>query len=1036
MKKVKKIVRYLIYAFIGLCIAMILIPYVYKDEIIEGIKEAANQNMEADLDFSDVDISLFKAFPSLHLKIKDIEVVGRDTFAEQHLLKSEFLALNIHLPSLWSSDKVYKVNSIQVSQPELSLRVLEDGTANYDIFPESESTSESSAFVLNLNKYLIDNARLDLVDQMTRLEVELDGFRHEGSGNMTAQEFDLNTKSSMESLNIRSEGVSYMKDAKVNLDAIIHVDLASNTYTLADNQLNINDLTLTGNGKVSLLESGAMDIEADLQSPSNNFASFLSVVPYAYTKDFNQVKASGQAAFAASIKGIYDAAQTSYPNFNIDLSVKEAQFAYPDLPASVQQINIKGNIENTSADLSSLYANLENFSLAVKDQKVQGQLKVDRLLSDPRINGSAKGKMDLSQLADALPLEQNTQVKGILDFDMKANVLSSDLSNENWAGKGVEGFIKGEDIAYSTAEKEIISIDKLDLSASDNQIAAKWEEAKFDNSQVSGSAQLSNISAYLLGKGILKGSIDVSGEKVDVNPYITPPATEYNTEAKQDLSDLDIELNASVNQFVYDAYLFEDCKLQGRLKEDAFIINDLTTKIGSSPISIQGKLDKLSPYINNEGDLKGRLVARSSFFALNDLIVEPDTVVEVVEIVPIPENLDLNIAFETSTFDYDGIQLKNLKGDIIVDDQVAEIHQASAQGLGGSMAFSGSYATPQDADPNFTFKYDLSKLKFSEAFQQLPSVQSLTPIVEYVDGFFNSTLVMDGDLGPGLLPKLSTLNASGFVETLNSSLKNFEVIEKLEEKLNIEKFKTVALDNTKNWIEIKDGSLEFKPQKYNWEGIEVMVSGKHGLETDMDYDLIFKIPRKKIGQSSIGAIANSGLSFLETEAKKVGVDLGTGENIDLLVNIGGSMKQPSYKIQPLGSSSGGSFEENIQNAVQQQVNKEVEKAKDSINTIVENTKESLKDSVNKVVDKALDSTKTVVNQKIEETKQEIEDKAKEAGQNVLDSLNTKMGTDSLTNAIGDKVIDIIGGKSDQEKDKIKDRLKDFNPFAKKKKKKE
>ena len=410
--------------------------------------------------------------------------------------------------------------------------------------------------------------------------------------------------------------------------------------------------------------------------------------------------------------------------------------------------------------------------------------------------------------------------------------------------------------------------------------------------------------------------------------------------------------------------------------------------------------------------------------------------VEVVEIVPIPENLDLNIAFETSTFDYDGIQLKNLKGDIIVDDQVAEIHQASAQGLGGSMAFSGSYATPQDADPNFTFKYDLSKLKFSEAFQQLPSVQSLTPIVEYVDGFFNSTLVMDGDLGPGLLPKLSTLNASGFVETLNSSLKNFEVIEKLEEKLNIEKFKTVALDNTKNWIEIKDGSLEFKPQKYNWEGIEVMVSGKHGLETDMDYDLIFKIPRKKIGQSSIGAIANSGLSFLETEAKKVGVDLGTGENIDLLVNIGGSMKQPSYKIQPLGSSSGGSFEENIQNAVQQQVNKEVEKAKDSINTIVENTKESLKDSVNKVVDKALDSTKTVVNQKIEETKQEIEDKAKEAGQNVLDSLNTKMGTDSLTNAIGDKVIDIIGGKSDQEKDKIKDRLKDFNPFAKKKKKKE
>jgi hypothetical protein len=1033
MKKVKKIARYFLYVLIGLIIAMAVIPYVYKDEIIEGIKEAANQNMEADLDFSDIQLSLFAAFPSLQLKIEDIKITGRDTFARQELFKSEVLALNVHLPSLWSKDKVYQVNSIHLLRPEVNLIVLEDGSANYDIFPESDTSTTTSNFALSLNQYAIEEASLNLIDQQSRLNVQLTGLQHEGYGNMTATQFDLTTKSSIESLNLRSEGTHYMTQSQIDLDAIIQVDLEENTYSLAENNLRINELDLTGNGKLTLLESGALDITADIQSPSEDFSSYLSVVPYAFTKDFKEVKSSGKGTFEATIQGIYDSEKGNYPNFNINLLVQDAEFNYPGLPASVNQINIVGNIENTSKDLSDLYINLNNFSLAVKDQKVQGQVSVNKLLNDPHIKAKANGSMNLAQLAEALPLEQNTQLKGNLDFDVKANVQSSDLESDEWSGKGVEGFVKGEDIAYFSQGEEVVSLSKVDVSASDNKVMASWQEAHFDNSKINGNARFSNIGAFLLGKGNLDGTINVNGSIVDVNPYITVEEEMDPTVAKQDFSALNIDLEAKVDQFLYDVYVFENSKLSGKLVDDAFILKNLDTKIGKSPINLKGRLDNLSPYVNNEGDLKGTLTAASPYFALTDLIVEPDTAVEVTEIVPIPENLDMNIAFETKTLDYDGIQLNKVRGRIIIEDQVAQIHQATAKGLGGEMAFSGSYATPTDADPNFTFKYDLSQLQFSKVFRQLPSVQTMTPIVEYIDGFFNSTLIMDGDLGPGLLPKLNTLNASGFVETLNSSLKNFEVIEKLEEKLNLEKFKTIALDNTKNWIEISEGRLEFKPQKYSWNEIEVMVSGSHSLESDMDYDLIFKIPREKLAQNAVGAIANTGLNFLEEEAQKVGIDLSTGENIDLLVNIGGSIKKPLYSIQPLGSSTGGSFEENIQNAVEQQVNKEVEKARDSLNTVVKKTKESIKDTISNVVDKAIDSTKNKVNEKVEEAKKVVEDKAKKAGEAIVDSLKTSLGKDSLTNALGDKVIDIIGGKSKEEKDKIKDRLKDFNPFSKKKK---
>ena len=63
MKIVKRILIALLVLIILLVGTAIAVPILFKDRIVQIAKEEINKNVRADVDFSDVDLSLFKGFP-------------------------------------------------------------------------------------------------------------------------------------------------------------------------------------------------------------------------------------------------------------------------------------------------------------------------------------------------------------------------------------------------------------------------------------------------------------------------------------------------------------------------------------------------------------------------------------------------------------------------------------------------------------------------------------------------------------------------------------------------------------------------------------------------------------------------------------------------------------------------------------------------------------------------------------------------------------------------------------------------------------
>jgi len=99
---------------------------------------------------------------------------------------------------------------------------------------------------------------------------------------------------------------------------------------------------------------------------------------------------------------------------------------------------------------------------------------------------------------------------------------------------------------------------------------------------------------------------------------------------------------------------------------------------------------------------------------------------------------------------------------------------------------------------------------------------------------------------------------------------------------------------------------------------------------------------------------------------KFGITIGKGDYINLEIGITGDITSPKYSIKPVGYEAG-----DVKQAVQDEIDNQIDKAKDSIKTVINDTKETVKDTVKTVANEVVDSAKTVVNEKVNEVKDTV-----------------------------------------------------------------
>lgn len=329
-----------------LLIAVIALPFIFKDKLVQIVKDEVNNNLNAKVEFGDFDLSIFSSFPNLSFEIEDVTVDGIGGFEGTRLAEIDKTEITLDVMSVINGDKI-EIKKIGITNPTFHIVVNEDSNANYDIAKASEEISDSVSsepleYSIGIQELFIKNANLTYLDEISGMSSEIKNLNYNLSGDFTQDIFDVKNKMKVDELSFSYGGVNYLTKTKLDLDAEVTIDKFIK-YTLKDNSLKLNELELGFDGWVELAEKST-NIDMNFDSKKTTFKSILSLVPAVYTSDFSTVKTKGELALNGNVKGAVT--ETELPEFNVNMNITDGYFKYPDLPNSADNINIRTTIKH------------------------------------------------------------------------------------------------------------------------------------------------------------------------------------------------------------------------------------------------------------------------------------------------------------------------------------------------------------------------------------------------------------------------------------------------------------------------------------------------------------------------------------------------------------------------------------------------------------------------------------------------------------------------------------------------------------------
>ena len=573
MKKALKVIAITLIAIVGIAAA---IPVVFKDDIIALVKEEANKNVNAKIDFGDFSLSLFTNFPDFTFSIEKVVVTGLDKFNDVELARIGELSFTLDVMSVFKGESL-EIKEIYVANTNANVLVLADGSANYDIAMPSDSTvveeveveedstdDTTSDFKIALKSYVLENINLVYDDATMPMAVNIIGLNHQGSGDFTLDLFDLKTNTTIDKLTFDYDGISYMSEAAINMDADLIMDMPNFKFTFKENRVAINQLLLGFDGWFAM-PSDDMDMDITFFAQETKLRGLMSMVPAVFTEGFEDLKISGDFALDGFVKGTMN--ELLMPGFGVNMKINKGRIMYPDLPKSIDNINVKAKVVSLGGEsLDNTIIDVPLAHLEIAENPIDMQLNVTNPMTDPLIKFGLKAEVILAELKEAMPFEDGEELNGFIKSDVNVKGRMSAIETENYEAFVANGSIEVTDMVYKAADMPLTSIKHAEFLFSPKELNLADFQCNYGRTDVAANGVISNYLAYALKDETLVGTFNLNSNKIDLNEFMEEESAEVTTPGVANDSssteepmtvieipaNIDFTLNANLKQLLYD----------------------------------------------------------------------------------------------------------------------------------------------------------------------------------------------------------------------------------------------------------------------------------------------------------------------------------------------------------------------------------------------------------------------------------------------------------------------------------------------------
>lgn len=768
--------------------ALLLAPVVFKHKITTTVQKALNKRLDATISVGDIRLSLLRNFPQASVTIEDLQLVGKDVFAQDTLLSFKQFRVTVQLWGLLRGEG-WQIKSLYLEHPVLHAVISPEGLANWDILSEGSSDTapsdtSASPFDIRWDDVRIVNGRIRYTDRQDPMEVVVDQLRLSMKGDLSSARSDLKIEGEAAPFSVKMGNITWISGAKIVLSSVMDVNLKEMVFTMKDSRGQINELPLTFEGAFSMKDD-VFSTDLTFASEQNDFRNLLSLIPLMYQSDFKSIKTEGLLQFTGYIRGKVQG--DTVPDIGAELSVEKAMFQYPSLPQAAKNIHLKAKLFYDGTGQDKTYVHIEPFHIEMAGNPFDATLHIQTPETNMQISGSATGKIDFTSLHQVIPIEGMT-LKGLLDCNLKFAGFMSAIEKEEYEKFEAQGTARLTSFEYTPAASPaaastatvptqpagssfVVLIPEAQAQFTSRQITLSKLIAKIGNSEMNLSGSIRNYFPFTFKDGILQGTLQLQSNQIDLNEFMSDDTTATKTAAS-----------------------------------------------------------KAGPEFP-AGQPKTRETTAAS-------------------VIEIPKNIDLTLNSQIGRLLYDNLIIENVQGRIILNHGQAFMEDVTMNMLDGTLALSGRYDSRDLKQPVMDFQMEVKNFNILTTLTSFKkTLGKIFPHPDNYSGTISAQMEMQTPLDQEMSPILPLLTAKGRVTSNDLAIKNSPLLNAIGSALKEgDKFNNLHLNDINIPFEAKDNRITTKPFKVKLNPqVVIELYGDQGFDQTLNYTVQVDVPASYLG---------------------------------------------------------------------------------------------------------------------------------------------------------------------------------------------
>ena len=202
----------------------------------------------------------------------------------------------------------------------------------------------------------------------------------------------------------------------------------------------------------------------------------------------------------------------------------------------------------------------------------------------------------------------------------------------------------------------------------------------------------------------------------------------------------------------------------------------------------------------------------------------------------IPENVTLELQFDLDHMNYRNVDLQHVQGSAFVKYQALKTHLTTRTNLGiAELDF--LYSSLHNDKVTTCFDLKLNDFLVAQVHEVIPTVKTIFPLIETMDGLVNCRLTAVGPVDYKMLPLLGDTDAICSVDGRNLILLDNGTFKEIARRFRFKNKEKNEIDKLSANLILHKKRIEVLPFVLQWDRYKAIVGGEHSIDLTYNYHM-------------------------------------------------------------------------------------------------------------------------------------------------------------------------------------------------------